>query len=174
MQLRPDIAGVLIIHARAIKYAEPSSEGDLVLKWGLAWLEYRGKLATTTFTDRGGDLRRDEEVGRCGEATREKSITWAQEQRLFDVVARKATAERSRGFDPCESRQNSARFAALIWRAVTGEPLRSRAQGLFNESTLADSIEGANARDRFFGLEADHSLESDEDIEEEEEQERGR
>ena len=173
MQLQPGNVGVLTIHARSIKEVEPGGE-DIILQQGLAWLEYRSQLVTTTISRHGDYFCRDEELGLCGEATREKEITRAQEATLFRAVARTAEVERRRGICSCDSDLSSARFAAFIWRAVTRDPIRSRVPGAFNESALADAIEEANRSERFGFEYVRVRLQDDETQEAEEEQERDR
>jgi len=154
MNRNEDIAGSLTIHAQAMRHAEhglPDTHRFL-FHAGHAWLEYRSNGTSTTFSKVGDFFRRDAELGLSGEATRSTTITHAQERLLFRSVARRTQLEEERGFNSCTSSLDSARFAALIWRIVTKERLHSTYRGLFNPSTLADSIERLNTRDRFIGL----------------------
>ena len=148
-----DLSGVLRVHARSMKHMGDQNQPGL-LKPGHAWLEYCGRLETITFSKK--DLiYRDTERDLCGEAVREKSITHQQGRLFLDVVSRKARLTIERGFCPENDSLNSSKFAALIWRVVTGEALRSDFKGFSNVTTLAVAIERLNAQDRLVGFKLD-------------------
>jgi hypothetical protein len=122
-----------------------------ILSPGHAWLEYRWQQGAITFSKT--DLvYLDRERGLCGEAVRERALTHAEGGTFLTLVCRRAATAIRRGFMPEQDPLNSARFAALMWRAVTGERIGSRQRGFFNVSTLAAAIERLNARDRFLGV----------------------
>jgi hypothetical protein len=98
---------------------------------------------------------RDTERDLCGEAVREKSITHEQGRLFLDVVSRRARLTIERGFFPENDPLDSSKFAALIWRVVTGEALRSDFKGFSNVTTLAVAIERLNAQDRLVGFKID-------------------
>jgi len=148
-----DLSGVLRIHARSMRDVGDRDRPGL-MKPGHAWLEYRGALETITFSKK--DLiYRDTERDLCGEAVREKSITHEQGRLFLDVVSRRARLTIERGFFPENDPLDTSKFAALIWRVVTGEALRSDFKGFSNVTTLAVAIERMNSRDRLVGFRLD-------------------